>query len=176
MACLSIRRNCATKATPGIKNTIAVVATNAIDDFPDLKTTLLAGDASTLDGDIELLVGESWVEIEIDPETGSTTFLFEGQSGSGGWDNKIMGQVSGNAASVSDFARCIQSPCGFIAVVKKKDGTVRVIGNVDEPLFFNKWEEVSGMTIKDKAYSSFEAMAAQGNPPPFYEGVITPII
>lgn len=176
MACLSIRRNCATKATPGIKNTIAVVSANAIDDFPDLKATTAPGDASTLDGDIVLKASQNWVEVEIDPETGSTTFLFEGQSGSGGWDNKVMGQISGNAASVSDFARCIQSPCGFVAVVKKKDGTLRVIGNPDEPMFFNKWEEVSGMTIKDKAFSSFEAMSAQGNPPPFYEGVITPIV
>lgn len=179
MACLSIRRNCATKATPGIKNTIAVAPANGIDVWPDLKATTAPGDASTLDGDIDLKTlpsAVSWVEVEIDPETGNTTFLFEGQAGSGGWDNKLIGQISGNAANVSDFSRCIQSPCGFVAIVRKKDGTARVIGSPDEPMYFNKWEENSGTTIKDKAMHSFEAMAAQASPPPFYEGAITPII
>jgi hypothetical protein len=171
----SLRRDCTTRATPGLKTTLTVVAINDIDVWPSLLTTSGAGDNVTLDGDIELKVDKEFYEVEIDSDTGEGDFLFEGQNGSGGWENKIMGEISGNSAAVAGFAKCINSPCGFVMLAKAKNGTIRVIGSPDEPAFFTRWNEKTGKLIKDKAHHAFEALATQADPPYYYEGTITPI-
>ena len=176
MSLISLETDCDKEVSPGVDTQTYWVYEKEIDTMPALKTSTGAGDKMVYDGSIVLLPGAEWRAVRLHTKTGEVENNKVGENGIGGWTNKMVGQIAGNAPAQAQFAKCATSACGVVILVKQNDGNMRVIGKKGAPAIVQNWDEKTGKTSTDFAGHTFLFQADNNAPAYFYEGTITPIM
>jgi len=176
MCLKNLKADCSTPVTPGVKITTYWAYESEIATMPALLATTGAGDTMKYDGNIELVEGKSWKEVELHTKTGEVQNTKVGDNGIGGWENSIVGQIAGNGPAQAEFASCATTACGVIILVTQNDGNIRVIGKQGTPAIVKSWDEKTGKQSTDFAGHTFNFVADNDKPAYYYEGTITPIL
>lgn len=163
--------SCGDNVTPGIESKIYAACACDVDVFPPVVGTTTQGDSITLQGDITLLAGKQFFEIDVITDTGEVKHTLVGQKKSRSYRQSLMAKTTGNK-NYDEFFNNNRNGC-FIFLFKDKDGNMRVIGHPTKGYAtFATAEDTSGSNEESAKEWTFEATAAPGNVAYYYNGVI----
>lgn len=163
--------SCGNIVTPGIESKLYACCSCDIDTFPPITGTTAQGDSITLNGDITLLAGKQFFEIDIITETGEVKHSLVGQKRSKQYRQSLMGKTVGDK-NYDEFFNNNRNAC-MVVLFKDKDGNMRVIGHPTKGhATFATAEDTSGTNEESPKEWTFEITAAPGNVAYYYTGVI----
>jgi hypothetical protein len=171
MEVLDFNLACGYENVQGTKTRVYVACSEDIDVFPARLGTTNLGDKVTLDGDITLVTGKKFAAVDVIVESGKVYHSLKGPTGSQGWNAMFDFKLIAKGAEAADWVNRLLNSC-LVWVIPQNDGTMRVIGSVDNPSKLTAAEHTDGQTGDDEKTYACTIANTDNKIAPFYTGAI----
>jgi len=129
----------------------------------------------TYDAAITMKTGKQFFEIYCTLEEGELKSTVAGARDGKGKENMMEISFPGNDAAFLGFEAYALNR-DFIFIVKEKNGTLRVLGSLEDPAYLDSGEGTSGKKIADSRKHVLTFKASGATAPPIYGVAITSLL
>lgn len=124
---------------------------------------------------ITMKTGKQLFELYCTVEQGEIKSNMVGPRDGKGYENMLEISFPGSEAEFLGF-KAASANRQLIFFVKEKNGKVRVLGNLEDPAFFETDESTSGKAIADGRLSKLTFKASAATPAPIYTTALTSLL
>lgn len=173
MALSSLIKQCGNGSIPGTKQRIYFIQKGDITTFATASSSTNYGDDKVLDTPFTLATGKAWLELDILVNTGDVIDSVQGEVGSQYIRNSFVFFVPDYNKEQRKLIDDMLANSGcLIFLVPGKDGTVSVVGDLENPCYIEQLQGGVGGPETTRVGTAYRVYADTGKSCPIYTGAI----